>query len=173
MKWTSRKFFTLLFHWQIWRIKLCHKFSNCIYMYDICGNELLSLETCHLVYLELGFNFQISVQSHTRLAGRGRDWGVRLTMLPLFTQPHIIALQPSNRKSVTLFDGFRKLALLYCFKPRNLPGEKFTYWMVVALKLCYFIRLRGTKEGQECASVWPLEIFSISSGERQMKSRRT
>mgnify|MGYP001791321291 CR=1 FL=1 len=30
----------------------------------------------------------------------------------------------------------------------------------------YFIRLRGTKEGQECASMGHLEIFSMSSGER-------
>ena len=31
-------------------------------MYDIiCGNKQFSSEICHLVYLELGFNFQNSV----------------------------------------------------------------------------------------------------------------
>ena len=39
--------------------------------------------------------------------------------------------------------------------------------------MCYFIRLRGTKEGQECASIGQLEIFSMPSGERQRKSRGT
>ena len=63
--------------------------------------------------------------------------------------------------------------MLWSFEPQTLPGEKFTYGMVVAFKKCYFIRLRGTKEGQECASIGPLEIFSMSSGERQMKSRGT
>ena len=37
----------------------------------------------------------------------------------------------------------------------------------------YFIRLRGTKEGQECASIGRLEIFSMSSGERGRKSGGT
>ena len=37
----------------------------------------------------------------------------------------------------------------------------------------YFIRLRGTKEGQECASMGHLEIFSMSSGERLRNSRKT
>ena len=35
---------------------------------------------------------------------------------------------------------------------------------------CYFVILRGTKEGQECASRGHPEIFSISSGESQRKS---
>mgnify|MGYP001802815175 CR=1 FL=1 len=55
--------------------------------------------------------------------------------------------------------------------PRNLYGEKAKYGMVVVFKKCYFIRLRGTKEGQKCASIGHLEIFSSSSGERQKKSR--
>ena len=33
----------------------------------------------------------------------------------------------------------------------------------------YFIRLRGTKEGQECASLGHLEIFPISLGEWQRR----
>ena len=45
--------------------------------------------------------------------------------------------------------------------------------MAVVFKKCYFKRLRGTKEGQECASIGHLEIFSMSSGERQRKSRGT
>ena len=45
--------------------------------------------------------------------------------------------------------------------------------MAVWLNKCYFIRLRGTKEGQECASIGHLEIFSMSSGERQRKNRVT
>ena len=43
--------------------------------------------------------------------------------------------------------------------------------MAVVFKKCYFIWLRGTKEGQECASMGHLEIFSMSSDERQRKSR--
>ena len=35
------------------------------------------------------------------------------------------------------------------------------------------MRLRGTKEGQECASLGHLEIFPMSLGERQRKSRVT
>ena len=38
---------------------------------------------------------------------------------------------------------------------------------------CYFIRLRGKKEGQECASIGLLEIFSTSLGERQRERRGT
>ena len=50
---------------------------------------------------------------------------------------------------------------------------KIIYMVAVVFKKCYFIRLRGTKEGQECASIGHLEIFSMSSGERQRKSRGT
>ena len=95
------------------------------------------------------------------------------TMLPLFTQSHITGVLHSNEKSFTLYDGFGKSALIWSFKPRNLSGEKFTYGMAVVFKKCYFIWLRGTKEGQECASIGHLEIFSMSSGERQRKSRGT
>ena len=59
--------------------------------------------------------------------------------------------------------------MLWSFEPRSLFGEKFTNGIAVAFKKCYFIRLRGTKEGQECASVGHLEIFSMSSGKRQRK----
>ena len=45
--------------------------------------------------------------------------------------------------------------------------------MAVVFKKCYFKRLRGTKEGQECASIGHLEIFSMSSGERLRNSRGT
>ena len=58
------------------------------------------------------------------------------------------------------------------FTPRNLSGEKFTNGMSVWPKKCDFIRLRGTKEGQECASLGPLEISSMSSGERQRNFER-
>ena len=30
------------------------------------------------------------------------EWGLWLSMLPLFTQPHIIAMPPTNEKSLTL-----------------------------------------------------------------------
>ena len=43
--------------------------------------------------------------------------------------------------------------------------------MTVVFKKCYFKRLRGTKEEQEYASIGHLEIFSMSSGERQRESR--
>ena len=45
----------------------------------------------------------------------------------------------------------------------NLSGEKFTYGMAVVSEKCYFTWLRGTKEGQECASIRHFEIFSMSS----------
>ena len=63
--------------------------------------------------------------------------------------------------------------MIWRFKPRNLSGEKFNYGMAVVFKKCYFIRLRETKEGQECASIGHFEIFSISLGEMQRKSRGT
>ena len=90
-------------------------------------------------------------------------------MLPLFTQSHLIALLPSNKKSLTLYDGFGKLALLWRFEPRNFSGVKFTYGMAAVFKKRYCIWLRGTKEGQECASLGHLEFFLMSSGERQRK----
>ena len=94
-------------------------------------------------------------------------------MLLLFTQPHIIALPPSNEKSFKLYDWFGKSVLIWSFDPRNLSGEKFTHGMAVAFKKCYFIKLRGKKEGQECASIGHLEIFSMATDERQRKSRGT
>ena len=45
--------------------------------------------------------------------------------------------------------------------------------MAVWPNKCYFIRLRGTKEEQEWAFIGHLEIFSMSSGDRQRKSRGT
>ena len=55
----------------------------------------------------------------------------------------------------------------WSFAPRNLSG------MAAAVKKCNFISLRGTKEGQECASIGYLETFSMSSGEKQRRSRGT
>ena len=55
-------------------------------------------QTNSKVYLDLGLNFQILFQSHTML----RLWGVAgYEVLPMFTQPHIIALSPSNEKNFT------------------------------------------------------------------------
>ena len=36
-------------------------------------------------------------------AGHGRVWSLRITMVPLFTQPHTIALTPSDEKSFTTY----------------------------------------------------------------------
>ena len=94
-------------------------------------------------------------------------------MLPLSTQSHIIALMPSNEKSFTLYGGFGKSAFVLSFEPRDISGEKFTYGMAVVFKKRSFTRLRGTKEGQECASIGHLGTFPASSGERQRKSRVT
>ena len=63
--------------------------------------------------------------------------------------------------------------MLWSFEPRDVSEEKFTYGTAVVFKKCKFIRLRGTKEGQECASLGHLEIFPMSSGERQRKSTGT
>ena len=38
---------------------------------------------------------------------------------------------------------------------------------------CYFMKLRGVKEGQECASIGHLEISPMSSGENPRKSKGT
>ena len=61
----------------------------------------------------------------------------------------------------------------WSFEPRNLCGEKFTNGLAVACKKFHCIRLRGAKEEQEWATIGHLEIFSISSGESQRKSRGT
>ena len=37
-------------------------FSNCIHMYVMYGCEQVSGKTCHLVYIELGLNFQMLFQ---------------------------------------------------------------------------------------------------------------
>ena len=46
-------------------------FSNYIHMYLMYGYEQFSGETCHLVYLELGINFQLLFQSETMRRLRG------------------------------------------------------------------------------------------------------
>ena len=79
---------------------------------------------------------------------------------------------PSN-EDFYVNDGFGKSALLWGFEPTNVCGEKFIYGMAFVFEKSYFIRLRGTKEGQECSSTGHLEIFSMSSGERQRKKRGT
>ena len=63
--------------------------------------------------------------------------------------------------------------LCYGVLNQETSEEKFNYGMAAVFEKCYFIMLRGTKEGQECASIGHLEIFSMSSGERQRKSRGT
>ena len=123
----------------------------------------------HISRSKFKFSNIVPKSSHAPPAGRGRVWGLRLTMLPLSTQSHIIALLPSNEKSFTLYDGFGKSALLWSFEPRNL-WRKIHLWVAAVFEKCYFVILRGTKEGQECASRGHPEIFSISSGESQRKS---
>ena len=66
-----------------------------------------------------------------------------------------------------------KSQLHYGVLDQETSEEKFTYGMAAVFEKCCFIMLRGTKEGQECASIGHLEIFSMSSGESQRKSRRT
>ena len=94
-------------------------------------------------------------------------------MLPLFTQPYIITLLPSNEKSFLLNDWFGTSDLPWSFEPRNLCVEIFTIGFAVTLKMFYSIRLRGTKEEQGLATIGHLDIFSMFSGERQRKSRET
>ena len=50
---------------------------------------------------------------------------------------------------------------------------KFNQEKVVWPNKFYFIRLRRRKQGQGCASVGHLEVFSMSSGERPRKSGGT
>ena len=49
--------------------------------------------------------------------------------------------------------------------------RKLTSGPAVAFKKFYSIRLRGTKEEHEWVSIGHVEIFSMSSGERQRRSR--
>ena len=44
--------------------------------------------------------------------------------------------------------------------------KKFIYSMTVKLKMCYFLQIRVTKDGQECGDIKHLEIFSMSPVER-------
>ena len=136
------------------------------------GNERFSNENCHLVYLGFKFSNIVSKSDHAPLAGRGRVWGLILICSLRSCSPALLSCCHAM-KSFTLYDGFGKSALLWSFEPRNLSGEKFTYGMAVWPNNCYFIRLRGTKEGQECASIGHLEIFSMFSGETQKKSSGT
>ena len=66
--------------------------------------------------------------------------------------------------------GF-KSDLTKSYKLRRLFLWKFNQAIAVWLNKCYFIKLRVTKERQECASIGRLEISSMSSGEKPGKSR--
>ena len=120
------------------------------------------------------FMFSNRVHSHTILP----FWGMaksEVSDLPCsicLLGPLFIALLPSN-ESFTLLDGLGKSALLWSLNQETSLEKKNAYGMVVVFKKCYFIRPRGTKEGQKCASRGHLEIFSTSSGERQRMSRGT
>ena len=63
--------------------------------------------------------------------------------------------------------------MTYGNKPRRPFLREVNQEMAVWPNECYFIRLRGRTEGQACASIGHLKIFSMSSGERQRKSRGT
>ena len=134
MKWTLLKPFSHVFsltnptQW-IMPLKL-EILSNCIYMNAMYWNEKFS----NLVDLELCLSFQILFWSPYFACWHGRVRGLKLTMLPLFMQSHIIGLLPSIEKSFNFYDGFGKSALIRSFKPRNLSGENFTYGMAVVFK---------------------------------------
>ena len=51
--------------------------------------------------------------------------------------------------------------------------SRFNQEMAVWLNKCYFIKLRGTKEVQECVSIGHLEISLMSSGAKPRNSRGT
>ena len=68
------------------------KMNNHWYVFYPQQYEHFSYETI------IRLKFQILFQGHT--------------MLPLFAQPHIIALVPSNQKSFTFYGGFGKSAWL-------------------------------------------------------------
>ena len=55
-------------------------------------------------------------------------------MPPLFSQPHIVALRPSNGKDFTLNYGFQQSDFLWSFEPRKLSGENFIDGLSVAFK---------------------------------------
>ena len=132
MIWASLKNFShCFFHWQIWRSKSCHtNLGNFPIVYTSLlivkiNNSTLKVVISYIQNL-------VSKSYHALLAELGRIWGLRLTMLLLFTQPYIITLLPSNEKSFTLNDWFGKSDLPWSFEPRNLSGEKFTNGLAVA-----------------------------------------
>ena len=111
----------------------------------MCGNEQFSYETCHPVYLELGFNFQILFQSH-------------------------IMLRLYDVAESELSDEPCSLCLL---SPTSLPCRQaikrvLHYMMGLESQLCYGVMNQET-------ALWRklIAIFSMSLGERQRKNRGT
>ena len=89
---------------------------------------------------------EMKKSDHAGLGGRGRVLGLRLTMLPLFTQSNIIARLPSNEKSFKLYDGFGKSALLWSFEPRNL-WRKIHLWNDCRVWKKLFHNVKRNKRG--------------------------
>ena len=89
------------------------------------------------------------------------------------TVPFITNLPRNTINRVFVIDRFEIRFDIKFMNREGHPLRKFNQDMAVWPNKCYFIRLRGAKEGQECASLGHLEIFSMSSGERQRKTRGT
>ena len=146
MTWTSLKLFWHVFHRQSRCNKSRHtnlrnfQISCYVWKWAIQRWNL----TSRISRTKFKFSNIVSKSDHAGLGGCGWVRGLRLTVLPLFTQSNIFDLLPSNEKSFTLYDGFGKSALLWSFEPRNL-WRRIHLWDGWGFEKCYFIMLRGPK----------------------------
>ena len=92
------------------------------------------------------FSNIVSKSDHAGFGGRGRVLGLRLTMLPLFTQSNIIVRLPSNEKNYKSYDGFGKSALQWSFELRN-PWRKIHLWDGCRVWKNLFYNVKRNKRG--------------------------
>ena len=81
------------------------EFSNCIYIFV---KNVVEMNNSAMKFVILFIQNWVSRSYYGLLVGRGRIWGLRLTVPPLFSQPLIVALRPSNGKNFTLNYRFQQ-----------------------------------------------------------------
>ena len=145
------------------------KFSSCIHMYVMYWNGPFGDETCHLKYPEPGLNFQIIFQSPCPTCGAWQSLRSQTPCSLCLHSPTLLACCHAMKRVLHYMIGLERQLRCGVWNQETLL-RKFTYGMAVVFKKCYPIWLRGSRGGQECASNGHLEIFSMSSGERQRKS---
>ena len=108
---------------QIWKIfqlytHVCHVWKWTIQLWNLSSGESRT---------RFKFSNIVSKAYYALLGGHGGVWGLRLTILPLFTQPYIIAPLPSNAKSFTWYDGFES-QLCYGILTKKHLWRKIHLW---------------------------------------------